>query len=175
MLVAVVLGSLANETHRSPASLLAYLNNAVMGRTAGGFITACCARFYLDGRVVLANAGQISPYIDGRELQLDNGLPLGISPDAVYSESEIYADGPVTFVSDGVVEAIDHKGELLGFDRTAALSSQSAAEIADAAQRWGQKDDITVLKITDHPTAATRSAFTHQPAISNAPREIPSR
>jgi phosphoserine phosphatase RsbU/P len=169
MLVAVVLGSLANETHRSPASLLAYLNNAVMGRTAGGFITACCARFYLDGRVVLANAGQISPYIDGRELQLDNGLPLGISPEAVYSESEIYADGPVTFVSDGVVEAIDHKGELLGFDRTATLSSKSAAEIAEAAQRWGQKDDITVLKITTQPTAATHSAFTHQPEISNAP------
>lgn len=169
MLVAVVLGSLANETHRSPASLLAYLNNAVMGRTAGGFITACCARFYLDGRVVLANAGQISPYIDGRELELDNGLPLGISPDAVYSESEIHADGPVTFVSDGVVEAIDHKGELLGFDRTATLSSRSAAEIAEAAQRWGQADDITVLKITTQPTTATRNAFTQQPAISNAP------
>jgi serine phosphatase RsbU (regulator of sigma subunit) len=169
MLVAVVLGSLANETHRSPASLLAYLNNAVMGRTAGGFITACCARFYLDGRVVLANAGQISPYIDGRELQLDNGLPLGISPDAVYSESEIHADGPVTFVSDGVVEAIDHKKELLGFDRTATLSSKSAAEIAEAAQRWGQADDITVLKITTQPTAATHNAFTQQPAISNAP------
>jgi hypothetical protein len=40
MLVAVVLGSVANETHRSPTSLLAYLNRAVMGRTGGGFITA---------------------------------------------------------------------------------------------------------------------------------------
>ena len=41
MLVAVILGSLANETNRNPASLLAYLNRAAMGRTAGGFITAC--------------------------------------------------------------------------------------------------------------------------------------
>ena len=93
MLVAVVLGSLANETHRSPASLLAYLNRAVMGRTGGGFITACCARFYPDGRVVLANAGHISPYVAGREATLENGLPLGVSPDATYSETEMQTEG----------------------------------------------------------------------------------
>jgi hypothetical protein len=151
MLVAVVLGSLANETHRSPASLLAYLNRAVMGRTAGGFITACCARFYPDGRVVLANAGQIAPYLDGRELQLENGLPLGISAEASYTETEIKTNGTVTFVSDGVVEARDPKGELLGFERMAALTTKPAAAIAEAAQRWGQEDDITVLSVTLTP------------------------
>lgn len=147
MLVAVILGSLANETHRSPASLLEYLNRAVMGRTAGGFITACCARFYPDGRVVLANAGQISPYIDGSEVEVESGLPLGISTDASYTETEIMADGAVTFVSDGVVEARDAKGELLGFERMAPLTTKRAKEIADAAQRWGQEDDITVLTV----------------------------
>ena len=148
MLVAVVLGSLANETHRSPASLLAYLNRAVMGRTGGGFITACCARSYRDARIVLANAGHISPYLDGRELQLENGLPLGISADATYSETEIQTDGALTFISDGVVEARDARGELLGFERVAALTAKTASEIADAAQRWGQEDDITVLTVT---------------------------
>jgi hypothetical protein len=29
----------------------------------------------------------------------------------------------------------------------AALTSKTAAEIAEAAQRWGQEDDITVLTI----------------------------
>jgi phosphoserine phosphatase RsbU/P len=147
MLVAVVLGSLANETHRSPASLLTYLNRAVMGRTGGGFITACGARLYPDGRIVLANAGHISPYLDGRELQLENGLPLGISADATYSETEIQTDGALTFISDGVVEARDARGELLGFERVAALTAKTASEIADAAQRWGQEDDITVLTV----------------------------
>ena len=118
-----------------------------MGRTAGGFITACCARFYPDGRVVLTNAGQISPYIDGSEVQLESGLPLGISAEAMYTETEIKADGAVTFVSDGVVEARDAKGELLGFERMAALTRKRAEEIADAAERWGQGDDITVLTI----------------------------
>ncbi|MGA7521242.1 MAG: SpoIIE family protein phosphatase [Acidobacteriaceae bacterium] len=151
MLVAVILGSLANETHRSPASLLAYLNRAVMGRTAGGFITACCARFYPDGRVAMANAGHISPYLDGRELQLENGLPLGIGAEAVYTETQIATGAAVTFVSDGVVEARDAKGELLGFDRMAALSSQPAGAIAQAAQNWGQQDDITVLTVARSP------------------------
>lgn len=151
MLVAVILGSLANETHRSPASLLAYLNRAVLGRTAGGFITACCARFYPDGRVVFANAGQIAPYVDGREVQLENGLPLGISGSSEYTETEITTDAAVTFVSDGVVEARDARGELLGFERMAGLTTKRAEEIADAAQRWGQQDDITVLTVARAP------------------------
>jgi hypothetical protein len=147
MLVASVLGSLANEIERSPAQLLEYLNRAVSGKTGGGFITACCARFYPAGRVVIANAGHISPYLNGSELQLENGLPLGVSPQSSYSETEIQTGSAITFLSDGVVEARDAKGELLGFERMAALTTKSAAEIAEAAQRWGQEDDITVLTV----------------------------
>jgi len=82
-----------------------------------------------------------------RELQLENGLPLGISTDAEYLEAEFVTTGSVTFMSDGVVEARDSRGELLGFERMAALTSKTAAEIAEAAQRWGQEDDITVLTV----------------------------
>jgi serine phosphatase RsbU (regulator of sigma subunit) len=57
----------------------------------------------------------------------------------------------VTFVSDGVVEARDARSELLGFERLAALTTKRAAEIADAAQRWGQEDDITVLTVARVP------------------------
>jgi uncharacterized membrane protein YgdD (TMEM256/DUF423 family) len=148
MLVAVILGSLANETHRGPASLLEYLNRAVMGRTGGGFITACCARFYPNGRVVLANAGHIPPYFAGREEPMENGLPLGISHGVLYSETEIKTDQAVTFVSDGVVEARNQRGELFGFTRTAAISTQPAEAIAAAAQAFGQEDDITVLTVS---------------------------
>ena len=147
LLVAAVLGGLAVEKEQSPAHLLEDLNKAVTGRTGGGFITACCARFFPDRRVAIANAGHISPYIDGRELQLDNGLPLGISSAATYTGMEIQTSATVTFLSDGVVEARNVRGELLGFDRMAALTAKPAAEIADAAQRWGQEDDITVLTV----------------------------
>jgi hypothetical protein len=154
MLVAAVLGSLANEVERAPASLLAYLNQAVMGRTGGGFITACCAHFKPGGSMVIANAGHISPYLDGRELALENGLPLGVSADAHYTETTIQTGGTVTFLSDGVVEARNAMGELLGFERTTALTRKPAAEIADAAQRWGQQDDITVLTVAWMPNAS---------------------
>lgn len=146
-LVAAVLGALAIERERNPGRLLENLNRAVSGRTGGGFITASCARFFPDGHVAIANAGHLFPYVDGHELLLENGFPLGMSENAAYAETVIKTSSTVVFLSDGVVEARDGKGELLGFDRMAAMTTKSASEIADIAQRWGQEDDITVLTI----------------------------
>jgi len=53
----------------------------------------------------------------------------------------------LTFVSDGVVEATNAKGELYGFERTRAISAEPAERVAKAAQDFGQEDDITVLTI----------------------------
>ena len=60
----------------------------------------------------------------------------------------------LTFLSDGVVEARDSTGSLFGFERTQALSSQPASAIADAAQKFGQEDDITVLTLSRLPAVA---------------------
>ena len=54
----------------------------------------------------------------------------------------------VTFVSDGVLEATNAQGELYGFARTQSISTESAKDIARAAQAFGQEDDITVLALT---------------------------
>jgi serine phosphatase RsbU (regulator of sigma subunit) len=53
----------------------------------------------------------------------------------------------LTFMSDGVVEARSASGELFGFERTRAISTQTAEEIARAASTFGQEDDITVLTV----------------------------
>ena len=53
----------------------------------------------------------------------------------------------LTFYSDGVIEAQDKSGELLGFDRARELSTRSAAAIAEAARAFGQQDDITVITL----------------------------
>lgn len=50
-------------------------------------------------------------------------------------------------MTDGVVEARDKTGALFGFERTGALSTQPAEAIAQAAQAFGQDDDITALTL----------------------------
>jgi serine phosphatase RsbU (regulator of sigma subunit) len=60
-------------------------------------------------------------------------------------------------MTDGVVEARSASGELFGFERTAFISTQSADEIAAAAQAFGQEDDITVLTLTLQTPEATHA------------------
>ncbi len=50
-------------------------------------------------------------------------------------------------LTDGVVEARNHSGELFGFERAAAISGKSAGQIAKTAELFGQDDDITVLTL----------------------------
>ena len=51
------------------------------------------------------------------------------------------------FLSDGVVEATNDKGELFGFERTQQVSNEPARYIAQTAKRFGQNDDITVISV----------------------------
>lgn len=53
----------------------------------------------------------------------------------------------LTLLTDGVVEARNPSGELFGFERTLVISSKSAESIVEAAQAFGQEDDITVLTL----------------------------
>ncbi len=146
MLVSVAIGILRTERSASPAAILRTMNEGLAGHTGGGFVTCCCARFDPDGAVTLANAGHPSPYCDGREWEVEAGLPLGIAAGAEYGES-VARGAWFTFVSDGVVEAENAKRELFGFERTREVSGRSAQEIADAAKAWGQNDDITVVTV----------------------------
>ena len=148
MLVATVAGALGDLASGAPADVLGHLNRSLRGKSRGGFVTCCAALFHPDGNVDIANAGHLSPYMDSIEVAVDAGLPLGLAPDVAYSQTSIdIHNGTLTILSDGVVEAADSKGELFGFERTRAISNKPAAEIAAAAQAWGQNDDITVVTI----------------------------
>jgi phosphoserine phosphatase RsbU/P len=157
MLVSVLVGAIraAAEFTKDPAELLANLNERLVGR--GGFATALIARITADGSVTVANAGHLSPYLDGREIELPGAFPLGAISGATYETSQFFlAHGSrLTFYSDGVVEAQNQKGELFGFDRARALSTEPAAAIVEAAQQFGQSDDITVVTIERHAAFAT--------------------
>ena len=96
--------------------------------------------------MTISNAGHPSPYVDGREVEVEAGLPLGIAPGVEYAEFVTRGE-QFTLVSDGVVEAENAQRELFGFDRTRDVSGKSALEIAEAARVWGQNDDITVVTV----------------------------
>jgi serine phosphatase RsbU (regulator of sigma subunit) len=138
------------ESCPSPAQLLAGLNREMVKAADGGFITCLCAQIFPDGQAILSSAGHPAPYLNGEELQIGGGIPLGILANADYSETTFHlAPGQsLMLLSDGVLEATNSAGELFGFDRTRAISSHPAEEIARRAQRFGQEDDITVLTLT---------------------------
>jgi hypothetical protein len=150
MTAAVLIGAAQQRDSDSPSALLNHLNRVLSGMSLGGFATCLCAEISEDGRLVIANAGHLAPYLNGSELSVENGLPLGLSADSAYSETTIPLPPrtQLTLLTDGVVEARNKQQELYGFDRTQAASTQTADEIARSAQGFGQEDDITVLTIT---------------------------
>jgi serine phosphatase RsbU (regulator of sigma subunit) len=56
----------------------------------------------------------------------------------------------LVLMSDGIAEATDANGKLFGFERVHELlrRAKSAAEVANAAQAFGQEDDISVISVT---------------------------
>ncbi|MFP5233974.1 MAG: PP2C family protein-serine/threonine phosphatase [Acidobacteriota bacterium] len=151
MTVSLLVGAFRALAHytQSPAEILRAINQCMAGRNSGGFTTCLVLRVDADGTLTAANAGHIAPYADGKELPLENGLPLGLSAESVYPETTVtlHPTTRLTLLTDGVVEAQDARGELFGFERTAAISSEPAEEIARSAQTFGQEDDITVLTL----------------------------
>lgn len=151
MTVSLLVGTVRTLVHytQSPGEILAAMNQRMIGRSNGGFTTCLVIRVDLGGRLTIANAGHIAPYLGGRELSLENGLPLGLAEQTDYVEScfDLVPGQQLTLVTDGVVEARDGAGGLFGFERTAAVSRKSAEEIAAAAQQFGQDDDITALTL----------------------------
>jgi hypothetical protein len=139
---------------QSPAAILAVMNQSLMDRMAGSFATCLFLHIAPDGVITAANAGHIAPYVNGSEVVVEGGLPLAVNASAAYAETkfQLSSDHQLTLLTDGVPEARRPDGELFGFERAASISAQPAAEIARAAEQFGQEDDITVLSITRQPS-----------------------
>jgi len=132
-----------------PGTLLSRLSYQMRDTQDSGFITCLCVRIGANGSILAANAGHLSPYRGGEEIPVESGLPLGMLVGIEYTETQIHLQpgDTLTLLSDGVVEAMSPTGQLYGFERTRDISTQSARDIAAAAQAFGQEDDITVLTI----------------------------
>jgi serine phosphatase RsbU (regulator of sigma subunit) len=154
MLVALLIGAIRStaETDSDPAALLAALNRRNDARA-----TCLALRIAADGSAKLANAGHLPPYLNGEQLEVEGSLLLGLIEDAQPSllQFRLSPSDRLLLVSDGVAEATDERGNLFGFDRVLELmrSKPSVAKIADAAQAFGQEDDISVIAVTRVPAA----------------------
>jgi serine phosphatase RsbU (regulator of sigma subunit) len=164
MTVSLLVGTFRTLAHytQSPGEILAAMNQRMLARSNGGFTTCLVLRADSNGTLTAANAGHISPYLSGQELILENSFPLGLAAESNYPERTLPLppDTQLTLVTDGIIEARSKTGELFGFERTANIATQSAESIAQAAQSFGQDDDITVLTVILTPS--TLDAQSHQ-------------
>lgn len=152
MMVAMIVGivNAAAREDADPVTMLRKLNEHLCER---GHATATCLmlRIDRDGEAVLVNAGHLPPYLNGQEVAMEGALPLGVLPGVNFPVTSFtLQDGDsLMLISDGVAEAQNGDGVLFGFERIGELLRQpiSAAELAEAAQRFGQEDDILVLRV----------------------------
>ena len=121
MVVSACIGSLQREDSSSPAAILAGLiGPSPVAWVVASSPAAVCSTF----QGAVASAGHPAPWLDGREVALTAGLPLGVLPAVEFDEKSIMlAHGQqLTLVSDGVVEAENAQRELFGFERTREIS-----------------------------------------------------
>ena len=153
MLVALLVGAIRStaELNPDPLFILQSLNRRLLGRRSA---QATCLALHIaaDGSATLANAGHLPPYLNGRPLDMEGALPLGIIDGADFSvmHFQLNPNDKLVLISDGILEATDADGKLFGFDRVAELLLRSTAvkALADAAQLFGQEDDISLISLT---------------------------
>ncbi|MFC5860717.1 PP2C family protein-serine/threonine phosphatase [Acidicapsa dinghuensis] len=152
MLVALLVGGIRStvEWTQDPEQVLRALNQRLMGR---GDAFATCQVLHISpaGAVTLANAGHLPPYRNGEAMELDGSFPLGLTESPVFTtlRFELQPDDRLVLISDGILEATNPARELFGFERVHTLlrASANAASIAEAAQNFGQEDDISVITL----------------------------
>jgi hypothetical protein len=153
MLVALLVGAIRTEEKHDndPVGMLGTLNQRLVGR--GDAQATCLAmRIDADGSATLANAGHMAPYLNGEQMPMEGALPLGMIEGAESSvmHFQLKRGDRLMLMSDGVTEATDANGHLFGFERVNELlrTAKTTAEIAGAAQAFGQEDDISVISVT---------------------------
>ena len=153
MIVSTIVGMLWVVTSftEEPAEILSELNRRLYGRTQGGFATCLVVRLEAEGRLTLANAGHPPPYLNGTECSSPGSMPLGLMQESSYGQTsvEMREGDRVVLLTDGVPEAQNEEGTLLGFSRVESLLREGATvrTVAETAQEYGQNDDLTVISI----------------------------
>jgi sigma-B regulation protein RsbU (phosphoserine phosphatase) len=152
-------------TEKDPEKALQQLNDQLVVRSRRGMF-ATLLYIELDsqsGRLTVSNAGHLPPIIkktDGtvKKLSTAGGSPLGILAGMTFGKETARIDPGDTVVlyTDGIIEAMNDKSELYGYERFEALIRKNPADpdalkaaiIADVNRFTGlspQHDDMTLV------------------------------
>jgi anti-sigma regulatory factor (Ser/Thr protein kinase) len=118
-----------------PGRVLAWVNDALAEQSLPGVFVTCFFAILdpVTARLRYANAGQSPPIVSSDngsfELRL-RGWPLGLMPGAIYDEAETTLAQGATLLcfSDGLLEARNAEGELLGTTRLLEMVAAAAAD-----------------------------------------------
>ena len=164
-----LLRTYANEHPASPGLVMRAANQRMLADTHGGFFTTL---FYglLDpqsGILTYCNAGHPPPYNLSSDMKQSpkplhrTGMPLGVSPEAIWTEGEIHlSPGDLLLLyTDGVVESHSPENEMFGDSRlleiAISLQHRSPRHMQDAiisevrafTGNEQQFDDLTLVLI----------------------------
>jgi serine phosphatase RsbU (regulator of sigma subunit) len=154
MIVSMIVGTLHTVSGytEEPAEILSELNRRLCGRMHEGFATCLAVRIGENGKLNLANAGHLPPYLNGKEISFAGSLPLGLAASAVCElmSLQLAVGDSLVLLTDGIAEAQNDQRKLLGFDRVESMlrAGDTAGNVAEFAQKYGQNDDITVLRVS---------------------------
>lgn len=152
----------------APAAMLALLNEALQERKLESqYVVMLFALWNDENRTLtVANSGAVQPIFcrGGENITVKaEGFPLGMFPSATYEEFNVATQpgDAIVFVSDGILDAENEKGDMYGEERLATLLCGSRelpaqhiadAILADVTRFQGSKDrfddeTIIVLKV----------------------------
>ena len=154
----------AAQQKLAPAAMLSLLNDALQERKLESQYVVMLYALWNDTNrtLTVANSGAVQPIFcrSGQNVTVKaEGFPLGMFPSATYEEFNVATQpgDAIVFVSDGILDAENEKGDMYGEDRLAALLCGSRdlpaqhianAILSDVTQFQGTKDrfdDETII------------------------------
>jgi sigma-B regulation protein RsbU (phosphoserine phosphatase) len=157
----------AAQQKPAPAAMLSLLNDALQERKLESqYVVMLFALWNDENRTLeVANSGAVQPIFcrAGQNVTVKaEGFPLGMFPDATYEEFNVATQpgDAIVFVSDGILDAENEKGEMYGEERLASVlcghrdqpaKHIATAILADVTQFQGAKDrfdDETIIVLT---------------------------
>ena len=176
LLMAVMRSMFRSEARRaeSAADIVDTMNrNLCEEYTGGDFVTMLVGILDLQsGRLDYCNAGHEPPLVSGQPLEVKRNLPVGALSDWIYEgeQTQLKPGDMLLLYTDGLSEAMNSAGELLGRKRVQQLASERSndtaqqlvelmeAEVHRHAGEAEQNDDITLLAIKWQPAQITMAA-----------------